>query len=187
MGNAVIDMNEREGVVLPMRLKIGLFSTASIDNIDVSTKSSTSFTSLHGTAGSINQHVSNGNEGEAKSIPESLPNDHKLKKLPDWYTEIPPAYMPSDTSIPKSKKPGFIPAVSDVDMLKDKLWLEDPDCPSWAVFHARKFESSSGNPDLSAMLPIWRDDSKLPATTSSKCLHASNRIPESSPDFRYWI
>ena len=72
--------------------------------------------------------------------------------------------MPSDTSIPKSKKPGFIPAVSDVDMLKDKLWLEDPVCPSWAVFHARKLESSSGNPDLSAMLPIWRDDSKSPAT-----------------------
>ena len=137
MGNAVIDMNEREGVVLPMSLEIGLFSTASIDNIDVSTKSSTAVTSLHGTAGSINQHVSNGNEGEARSIPESLPKDHKLKKLPDWYTEIPPAYMPSDTSIPKLKKPGFIPAVSDVDMLKDKLWLEDPDCPSWAVFHAR--------------------------------------------------
>ena len=52
MGNAVIEINEQEGHVLPTNLRKGLFSTASVDNIDIETKSSTAFTSLHGTAAS---------------------------------------------------------------------------------------------------------------------------------------
>ena len=54
MGNAVIEMNEEEGHVLPINLRKGLFSTASVDSIDIETKSSTGFTSLHGTAASAN-------------------------------------------------------------------------------------------------------------------------------------
>ena len=33
--NIVIEASERDGVVLPMNLKLGVFSTASVDNIDV--------------------------------------------------------------------------------------------------------------------------------------------------------
>ena len=57
MGNTVIDMNEKEGVVLPPNLRKGLFSTTSVDNIDLATKSLSAVTSLHGTATSINQHI----------------------------------------------------------------------------------------------------------------------------------
>ena len=35
MGNTVIEANERDGMVLPMNLKLGVFSTTSVDNIDV--------------------------------------------------------------------------------------------------------------------------------------------------------
>ena len=35
MENAVIEANERDSMVLPMSLKLGVFSTASLDNIDV--------------------------------------------------------------------------------------------------------------------------------------------------------
>ena len=52
MGNTVIEMNE-EGNVLPTNLRKGLFSTASVHNIDVEPKSSTAFISLHGTAASV--------------------------------------------------------------------------------------------------------------------------------------
>ena len=54
MGSAVIEMNKQKGHVLPTNLRKGLFSTASVDNIDIETKSSTAFTSLHGTATSVN-------------------------------------------------------------------------------------------------------------------------------------
>ena len=40
MGNTVIEASERAGMVLLMSLKLGVFSTASVDNIDVEIKSS---------------------------------------------------------------------------------------------------------------------------------------------------
>ena len=52
MGNTVVDMNEKEGIVLPTNLLKGLFSTAYVDNIAVATKSSSAVTSLHVTSAS---------------------------------------------------------------------------------------------------------------------------------------
>ena len=54
LGNALLSTNEKEGVMVPMSLKLGLFTTASLDNIDVQIKSSLSITCLHGTAASLN-------------------------------------------------------------------------------------------------------------------------------------
>ena len=56
MRNTVIKANERDDMVLPMSLKLGVFSTASVHNIDVDIQSSLSTPSLDGTAASINQH-----------------------------------------------------------------------------------------------------------------------------------
>ena len=39
MGSTVIEMNKQKGHVLPTNLRKGLFSTASVDNIDIETKS----------------------------------------------------------------------------------------------------------------------------------------------------
>ena len=62
MGNTVIEANKRDGMVLPMSLKLGVFSTASAHNIDVEIQSSLSTTSLHGAAASINQHSTEHNQ-----------------------------------------------------------------------------------------------------------------------------
>ena len=35
---------------------------------------------------------------------------------------------------------------------------------AWSIFHAKKYISPKAVPDISAMLPIWRDNSKSPAT-----------------------
>ena len=64
VGNTVIEANERDGMVLPMSLKLGVFSTASGHNIDVEIQSSLSTTSLHGAAASINQHSTEHNQGQ---------------------------------------------------------------------------------------------------------------------------
>ena len=72
LGNTVVEMNEKEGIVLPTNLRRGLFSTASIDNIDIHPKSSTARTSLHGTAASIDQHLASDNVGKFRNVPDSL-------------------------------------------------------------------------------------------------------------------
>ena len=66
MGNIVIEASKRNGVALPMNLKLEVFSTASVDNIDVNIQSSLSTTSLHGTSASINQHRTRNCEGQSR-------------------------------------------------------------------------------------------------------------------------
>ena len=46
MGNIVIDVNEKEWVILPTNLRKGFFSTATVNNTDVVTKSLSAVTSL---------------------------------------------------------------------------------------------------------------------------------------------
>ena len=66
MHNTVIEAKERDGVILPMSFKLGVFSTGSEENIDVDIQSSMSTTSLHGTVVSINQHPTRNNEGQSR-------------------------------------------------------------------------------------------------------------------------
>ena len=68
MGNSVIKTNEADRVVIPTSLMIGMFSTGSVDNIDIVIKSSLASTSLHGTVASINQHPRDGSLGKPRSV-----------------------------------------------------------------------------------------------------------------------
>ena len=67
----------------PMSLKLGVFSTASVDNIDAEIQSSLSTTSLHGTAASINQHPTEHNQGQPREKIMLNQNVLKLRRLPD--------------------------------------------------------------------------------------------------------
>lgn len=164
LGNAAIDTFKRDGVVVPMYLRKGLFCTSAVDNIDINPRSSTAKTSLHGTAASINQHslIDSGAERETVDL---QPQCTTLKQLPDHYTEIIPLHLPAlvlpaqDNLYPIEEIP------LDADLEEDKIWLDQIDQPSWAVFHARReTQLLKLKEDISALLPIWRDDSKSPAT-----------------------
>ena len=81
VGNIAIETFERDGVVVPLSLELGLFCTTAVDNIDVNPTSSTATGSLHGTAASINQHavIDRG----IKRTPVTQRTDYRrLKKLP---------------------------------------------------------------------------------------------------------
>ena len=54
--------------------------------------------------------------------------------------------------------------VDESVMAEDEGWLKDKTNTSWAVYHAcKQFNRTDVEAD-SAMFPIWRDDSELPAT-----------------------
>lgn len=89
-GNTVIKMNEIERNILPMNLQKGLFSTASIDNADVETKSWTAFISLHGKAASVNQYVADAFSEEPESQ-ITLSKATPLRTLSSFYTDVPPS------------------------------------------------------------------------------------------------
>ena len=137
MGNTVIKANERDGMVLPMSLKLGVFSTASVDNIDVERQSSLSTTSLHGTAASINQHPTEHNQGQPRKKVMLNQNVLKLRRLPDWYTEIKPFHLPNDVSISHCTKPITSKKVEDTVLIENEKWLQETNSSSWAVFHSQ--------------------------------------------------
>ena len=141
MGNTVIEANERDGVVLPMNLKLGVFSTVPVDNIDVDIQSSLSTTSLHDTAASINQHPAINNEGQSKERVSLNQSVSKLKRLPDWYIEVRPYHLPSDTPVPVWSKPSTTDLLQSFVLLEDETWLQNASSTSSAVFHARSQSS----------------------------------------------
>lgn len=83
MGNTVIETNDRDDVVLPMNLKLGVLSTVSVDNINADIQSPLSTTSLYGTAASINQHPTRNIEGLSRERVSLNQSVSKLNKLPD--------------------------------------------------------------------------------------------------------
>ena len=107
--------------------------------------------------------MSSENQGQLRILPGTLSTDVKLKHPPKWYTEVPPTHLRS-VSILESKQPGMIIKVPPPELLEDQDWLNDQNATPWAVFHAKKCMPITKQPDISAMLPIWRDDSKSPAT-----------------------
>ena len=100
MGNTAIDQFEK-GVVVPLDLRCGLFTTAVVDNVDVNPKLSTAMTAFHATAASLNQHISDKNSGRARDVPSFLSSEKKLK-LPEKYTNIKPLHLPS--TVPYARK-----------------------------------------------------------------------------------
>ena len=176
MGNKAIAVFEKEGVVCPLNLRHDLFTTAATDNIDVNTSSATAMSAFHGTATSVNQHINGGNSGRSRDIPEGLPSSTVLKNLPEKFTNVKPGYLPPRVPICKVASCGSFNASGDFNLSEDCLnadrkWLEhvkgtegsDAANISWATYHASQLTEKKQNPDLSALLPVWRDDSKSPA------------------------
>ena len=55
--NKAIKRYSEKSIIVPNNLRKNIFRTAAVDNIDVNLKTSTAFTSLYGTAASLNQHL----------------------------------------------------------------------------------------------------------------------------------
>ena len=73
-------------------LKLDLFTTAAVDNIDHNPSSATAQDSFHGTGISIFQHPTLNNQGINQlrhTRKEAIPNN-KLSNLPAIYTEVTP-------------------------------------------------------------------------------------------------
>ena len=69
--------------MVPMNLKFGLFTTASLLNIDVQIKSSLSNTCLHATAAFLNQHPNHQNRGKRREQVEIQIDKVPISTLPD--------------------------------------------------------------------------------------------------------
>eukprot|EP00112_Aurelia_sp_Birch-Aquarium-sp1_P023327 Seg6900.3 transcript_id=Seg6900.3/GoldUCD/mRNA.D3Y31 product="hypothetical protein" protein_id=Seg6900.3/GoldUCD/D3Y31 len=105
MANHATSQYHEEQVVCPSSLRLNLFTTAAVDNIDHNLSSTTATTSFHGTGISLFQQPSTSAQGidrrkEFDEITES--REKRRHPLPEFYTSVIPAcYKKGEIFVPK--------------------------------------------------------------------------------------
>ena len=107
LGNAVCRQYKKENVVCPPNLKIGLFTTTALDNLDHNPSSMTAKESFHGTGISMFQNQSElepGIERERILDKSGAQATKSVEALPEVYTDVQPVDLPkTNPPIPKMK------------------------------------------------------------------------------------
>ena len=75
-----------------------------IDNIDVVASFATGISSFHGTAASLHQKEPQKDSGEQRNITTEVSNNKNLKKLQDYYTNVPAAFLPTKIKMTETTK-----------------------------------------------------------------------------------
>lgn len=123
MGNSVCQLYKLEQVVCPPNLKQNLFTTSTVDNIDVNKSSKTAKNSFHGTAISLFQHpIQPGDSTDrGRIILGGVAGMKKLGALPIYYTNIPPV----QASVKGSPVPDIgLKSLALEKTSSDDRWLE---------------------------------------------------------------
>ena len=107
LGNKICSYYQNQNAVCPPELKVGIFTTAAVDNIDHNPSSISAHDAFHGTALSLFQHPDKHNTGVRQVIAaqRDVPNKGKIACLPESYTSIPPTMqVRQDAPIPIIQK-----------------------------------------------------------------------------------
>ena len=168
MGNSVCQLYRLEQVVCPPKLKLNLFTTSAVDNIDVNPGSTTAKGSFHGTGISLFQHPRQPDDGtdRGRIILGGATGTKKLDALPNYYTNVPPV----QTSVKGSPVPDIGLESLAREKSGDDRWLEHvrehienkqtasrPDNITWAAFHAHCLSQPARPVSITALLPLFHE------------------------------
>lgn len=162
-----------DGVVCPPKLRSGVFTSSSVDNLDYNPTAATANESFHGTGTSLIQHLPNdcpGCERNTLVINSSL--SRSVAPLPSHYTNVPPASIKSKDFIAPPVD-GVVQPITFQTIVEAKVeeqnWLntvmavsrketlESTDWISWSAFHASIQEAVIPPPAINALLPLFLD------------------------------
>ena len=169
MGNSVCQLYRLEQVVCPPNLKLNLFTTSAVDNIDVNPGSTTAKDSFHGTGISLFQHPRQPDDGtdRGRIILGGAAGTKKLGALPNYYTNVPP--------VQTSVKGSPVPDIGQESLAREKTssddrWLEHvrehienkttasrAENISWAAYHAHNLSQSARPMSVTALLPLFHE------------------------------
>ena len=180
LGNEVCRRYIDEGAVCPSNLRLHLFTTAAVDNIDHNPTSTTAQDSFHGTGISLFQQPTPENPGTTRAhidISHAAANTKSVRQLPEAYTELTPVIAPtkhpqvSATTIniqPEGSvfNRGFSDEVrwleNSSNVICNEESLKEGEIVSWGAFHSRdaQYSSSPIASAISALLPLFPDQAK---------------------------
>ena len=182
--------SESERDVCPPKLLKGVFTTASVDNIDHNPSSVTAQGAFHGTGISLFQHPTSdapGEEREVVSIDNQPSKTKRLARLPDSYTAVRPVILPKNEPDVSPLQgpfvricPGMKEAYSSeykwLEHVRDELNREISQNVlqiSWAAFHANKLLPNQENQlSRSSLLPLFQEE----AASAAMICHAIDVI-----------
>jgi hypothetical protein len=101
LANSAINHFEAIGAVCPQSLKLGLFTTSAVDNIDHDSTLTSAQTSFHGTGISLFQHPDVHNVSIEQAHYPLANSNCKIVKLPNDYTSVPAVMGIKDPPIPE--------------------------------------------------------------------------------------
>jgi len=177
VANGLCTQYERDGVVCPLQLRKGVFTTGQVDNIDHNPRLVSAKNSFHGTAHSLCHHPDETNSGQIRSDSsvfedESSQTKH-VQQLPANYTSIPPAQaLPKDAHVPVYYGAAIPSTDKATDLMEDRkleyMWLEHQmtlcqketqlcatDNASWAAYHASRQEDPPTAQTNVSLLPFF--------------------------------
>ena len=169
---------EDENLVCPPKLRIFLFTTAAVDNIDHNPSSATAKGSLDGTGISLFQHPSENSTGDrGVIILDETVQTKKLTPLPDQYSDVPTSVLPNRESVLPENK-GELKSncqLIPLALKKEEKWLNhvkdelekenNADMKlSWAAYHASQLEQNEQSiSDMTLLLPLFKEEAKSAA------------------------
>ena len=180
LGNAVCRRYQEDRVVYPPNLRLQLFTTAAVDNIDHNPSSTTANDSFHGTSISLFQHVTTNEPGisrERTPLTKTAAGTKKVIALPESYTQVPPASLPNKNipvpnMLQQQTKGGdnvdtaFAEEfnwLQNVNSIIQAESLENETRLSWAAYHCAgglTQNAISASSALCALLPLFPDEAK---------------------------
>ena len=165
-------------MVCPSKLRRELFTTASVDNIDHNTSSTSSQSSFHGTAISLVQHPSDTENGTTRVVDTFDPkkcSSKTITELPACYRDVAPMALPNkELKVPALGQQSLESSDSTCnDKDDEKDWLSraqdlynkeelDPkDFVSWAAYRASKTPLSIYKPAIVTLLPMFTENAQF--------------------------
>ena len=179
LGNSVCRRYHEENVVCPPNLRMGLFTTAAVDNIDHNPSSTTAQDSFHGTGISMFQHATAelpGDERPSIVLEQTVTGGTKsVVELPNTYAEVTPAVLPNKY-VPVPETLGQMRGDGNIveqAIKKEFTWLEttkeianqenlqDDQQMSWSAHHASEGQHDEITQSvISSLLPLFPDQAK---------------------------
>lgn len=175
LATKVCEIYMKDNCVCPPHLKLGMFTTAAVDNIDHNPRSNTANYSFHGTGISLIQHYNQPNidgyqqvihlektDFSNKSKPSLPKNYFEISSLPKVDGELPLSSINWDSNI-SPKTP--LEYVKNWLQGNSKLINEESsnDFLSWSAYNSRSCTDISSYKSTSAMLPLIKDNINSPA------------------------
>ena len=173
LATAVSLHTQKEGVVCPPQLRLGLFTVGAVDNLDHNPSSTTATGSFHGAGISLFQSPTKTNMGQPReAIKLPAPDTKQCHALPESFTTVPAVALKENTTkVPKltsaaQSRPDTVAARIHEEQqwlrqaleLLNKEKLEKGDAIAWSAYHAALQDDSLLNDKqaaLTQLLPLF--------------------------------